>query len=70
MQKYYELTDKIWRELCLIPAPSHHEEKRVAYIQKVFDSWGIASKTDEAKNVIVEIEGETPETVVLAKLTK
>ena len=64
MQEYYELTDNLWRELCVIPAPSHHEEKRAKYIFDVLASWGIKAEIDEAKNVIVKFEGSTPETVV------
>ena len=69
MKKYYDITDKLWRELCLIPAPSHHEEKRAEYISGVIDSWGIRSETDAAKNVIVKIEGSSPEMVVFAAHT-
>ena len=64
MQKYYELTDKLWRELCVIPAPSHHEEKRVEYISRVLSDWGINAVIDDAKNVIVKFDGEKPDTVV------
>lgn len=64
MKKYYDLTDKLWRELCVIPAPSHHEEKRVKYINDTLLSWGINAEIDEAKNVIVKFEGKTLETVV------
>ena len=64
MQKYYDLVDKLWRELCIIPAPSHHEEKRAEYIKNTLISWGIEPKIDEAKNVIVEFEEKTAETVV------
>ncbi len=64
MQEYYELTDKLWRELCVIPAPSHHEEKRAEYIAEVLDGWGINAEIDEAKNVIVKTDGKSPDTVV------
>ncbi|MBR4173476.1 MAG: M20/M25/M40 family metallo-hydrolase [Clostridia bacterium] len=64
MQKYYDLTDKLWRELCAIPAPSHHEEKRAEYIKNVLASWGISSEIDGAKNVIVKIDGKSPEIVL------
>lgn len=64
MEEYYNLTDKIWRELCPIPSPSHHEGKRVEYIKNTLTSWGINSEIDGAKNVIVKIEGKSPETVV------
>ena len=64
MQEYYDLTDKLWRELCAVPAPSHHEEKKAKYISDVLASWGVKSETDAVKNVIVKIEGKSQETVV------
>ena len=64
MQKYYELADKLWRDLCVIPAPSHHEDERVKYICGVLSEWGINAEADEAKNVIVKFEGEISDTVV------
>ena len=64
MQKYYDLTDKLWRELCVIPSPSHHEEKRAKYICDMITSWGIKAEIDEAKNVLVKLDGETPEMIV------
>lgn len=64
MEEYYDLTNRIWRELCVIPAPSHHEEKRTEYIKKTFSSWDVDTEIDEAKNVIVKIEGKSPEIVV------
>jgi len=64
MQKYYDLTDKLWRELCAIPAPSHHEEKRAEYISGTLAAWGISSETDAAKNVIVRFNGKNPDIVV------
>lgn len=64
MQKYYDLTDKLWRELCAIPAPSHHEEKRAEYISDMLRSWGISSGIDEAKNVIVRFDGKSTDIAV------
>lgn len=64
MKNYYELTDKLWRELCVIPSPTHHEEKRAKYIYDTFLSWGINAEIDEANNVIVRIDGEKPEIIV------
>lgn len=64
MQKYYDLTDKLWRELCAIPAPSYHEEKRAEYISDTLASWGISSETDAVNNVIVSFRGEKPDIVV------
>ena len=70
MQEYYELTDILWRELMKIPAPSHHEERRAKYICDKLRSWGAdAVYIDEAKNVILKIDGKTKETVVFAAHT-
>ncbi len=41
------------REICLIPAPSHHEERRAAYCKEWFEkNLGIGAYIDEALNVI------------------
>lgn len=41
------------REICLIPAPSHHEERRAAYVKAWFDeNLGEGAYIDEALNVI------------------
>jgi len=41
------------KDLCLIPAPSHHEEKRAEYCKKWFDeNCGAGAYIDEALNVI------------------
>ena len=66
MQMYCELADKLWRELCVIPAPSHHEERRAKYIYDTLVSWGIDAEIDGMKNVIVRFDGENSETVVFA----
>ena len=66
MQKYYELTEKIWRDLCIIPSPSYHEEKRAEYIKNLLFSWGVDAEFDEVKNVIVKIDGKEKDTVVFA----
>ena len=39
------------RALCAIPAPSHHEERRAAFVQSWLSQRGISSSLDEAKNV-------------------
>jgi len=44
---------KIHKELCLIPAPSHHEEQRAEYCKKMLESFGAKGVyTDSALNVI------------------
>ncbi len=64
MQKYYKLANTLWRELCIIPAPSHHEEKRAEYIFNKLREWGVAAEIDAARNVIVKLDGEKSDTVV------
>ena len=45
---------KILHELCIIPAPSHHEEKRAEYCKAWFERNGITGAyIDEALNVIL-----------------
>lgn len=44
---------KLLKDLCLIPAPSHHEELRAAFCKKWFDeNCGAGAYIDEALNVI------------------
>lgn len=51
-EKYEELLE-LHRKLCVIPAPSYHEEKRAAFILKYLKDCGIGDAyVDEAKNVI------------------
>ncbi len=51
-EKFDELL-KLHRELCLIPAPSHFEDERAAYVLKYLKDAGIDNAyIDEAKNVI------------------
>ncbi len=59
---------RVHRELCGIPAPSHHEEKRAAYCEALLRSFGLSAYTDEAKNVICPIgcEGSDRITVFVA----
>lgn len=70
MDNYYALADKLWRELIIIPAPSHHEDKRAKYICDTLHSWGEKDAyIDEAKNVILKIDGQLSEAVVFAAHT-
>lgn len=39
------------RALCAIPAPSHHEERRAAFIRDWFEARGMHAEIDEALNV-------------------
>ena len=60
-----EVIDLI-RTLCAIPAPSHHEERRAAFIQDWFMQRGMHATIDEAKNVLCPMGvGETGEIVVV-----
>ncbi len=42
---------ELMRALCAIPAPSHHEERRAAFVQSWLNQRGIPSSSDGAKNV-------------------
>ncbi|HIU15517.1 MAG TPA: M20/M25/M40 family metallo-hydrolase [Candidatus Ventricola intestinavium] len=39
------------RTLCAIPAPSHHEERRAAFVRQWFEQHGMEAEIDEALNV-------------------
>ncbi len=57
------------RKMCIIPAPSHHEEKRAKFCMDFLTSFGAKNLyIDEAKNVIYEIncEGKNDITVFAA----
>lgn len=70
MKTYYDLTNKLWRELIIIPSPSHYEERRAQYICDTLLSWGLeAAYIDDAKNVILKIDGEKDEAVIFAAHT-
>ena len=60
-----EVIDLI-RTLCAIPAPSHHEERRAAFIRDWFLQRGMSAAIDEAKNVLCPMGvGETGDIVVV-----
>ena len=57
------------RDLCAIPAPSHHEEKRAEFCKKWFEDNGFTGVTiDPALNVIapVNVSGKDSVTVMMA----
>ena len=57
------------RDLCAIPAPSHHEEKRAAFCKNWFESIGAKGVfIDEAKNVVCphHVTEDGPVTVFMA----
>ena len=62
-------TIQIIRDLCALPAPSHHEELRAEYCKNWFLKNGFTDVTvDEALNVIVpvNVKAGEPLTVVMA----
>ena len=51
-----ELMYKMIEELCMIPAPSHHEEKRAEYCKARLEEWGaVGVYIDDALNVIYPV---------------
>ncbi|MBO7170213.1 MAG: M20/M25/M40 family metallo-hydrolase [Clostridia bacterium] len=59
-------THRLLKELTLIPAPSHHEDERAAYIKKWLEEIGAeGAYIDEAKNVIYKLEGENKDDAVV-----
>ena len=59
-------THALLKELTLIPAPSHEEDERAAYIKKWFEEIGAeGAYIDEAKNVIYKVEGESKDDAVV-----
>lgn len=73
VKKYIESNIAVFRktlkELCLIPAPSHHEEDRAAYCKAWFEKNGAADVyIDDALNVIFPINcnGKNDITVIVA----
>lgn len=65
----YSAMMELLKELCHIPAPSHHEEKRAEYLKAYFEKMGAkGTYIDEALNVIFPIncEGSNEITVFAA----
>lgn len=71
MKAYQELAKRLHKELCVIPAPSHHEDLRAAYCAEKLKSFGFENVfVDAAKNVICEVKaGQSDRTVVFAAHT-
>lgn len=62
-------TEQIVRDLCKIPAPSHHEELRAEYCKNWFQKNGFSDVSiDEALNVVVpvNVKDNQPLTVMMA----
>ncbi|MBR6568885.1 MAG: M20/M25/M40 family metallo-hydrolase, partial [Clostridia bacterium] len=53
------------KALCAIPAPSHHEEKRAAFIKGWFEERGMRAEVDEALNVLCPIGIDQHEDVIV-----
>lgn len=63
-EKFDELL-KLHKDLCLIPAPSHFEDERAAYVLKYLKDAGIENAyIDEAKNVICTL-GKPSEKIIV-----
>ena len=53
------------RDMCAIPAPSHHEEKRAEFCKKWFEAAGFPDVSiDEALNVVCRLPADAPDTTV------
>lgn len=66
MQENQEMAVELLRELCRIPAPSHHEERRAEFIKNWLCEQGAEGVfIDEAKNVIYPYEWEEGRPVAL-----
>ena len=46
-------TIELIKTLCAIPSPSHHEERRAAFIRDWFEQRGMHAQIDEALNVLL-----------------
>lgn len=67
--KAWEEAAQIVRDLCKLPAPSHHEELRAEYCRKWFSDNGFENVTvDSALNVLapVNMSADNPVTVIMA----
>lgn len=53
------------RQLCAIPAPSHREERRAAFIEAWYKQRGMDAYTDEALNVIYPMDVDAHEDIVV-----
>lgn len=53
------------KQLCAIPAPSHHEERRAAFIHDWLAQRGMRSTIDEAKNVLIPMGLDEHEDIVV-----
>ena len=62
----YEETVALLKELCQIPAPSNHEEKRAAWIRDWLENLGAQGVyIDEALNVVYPVNCENRNDIVV-----
>ena len=69
LENSQEELKQLIRDLCAIPAPSHHEEKRAEFCKKWFENIGAKGVfLDEAKNVVCPhyVSEDGPVTVFMA----
>lgn len=71
LKAHYDELLADFREIAVIPAPSHHEEKRAAWVKGFFERYGLKPVIDEALNVRVYFlpEGtaeDAPKEVIIA----
>lgn len=69
LENSQEELKQLIRDLCAIPAPSHHEEKRAEFCKKWFENIGAKGVfLDEAKNVVCPhyVTDDGPVTVFMA----
>lgn len=53
-----ELAYKLLKELCLIPSPTFHEEKKAEFCVEKLKNWGFDAYIDSAKNAVCPINCE------------
>ena len=58
-------TVELIKTLCAIPAPSHHEERRAAFIRDWFERRGMHAQIDEALNVLCPVGLDRHEDMVV-----
>lgn len=59
IDSHFDETKELIKQLCLIPSPSHHEERRAAFIKKWLEDAGATGVyIDEAKNVVYPVNCE------------
>ena len=49
IESAHKETIELLKELCAIPAPSHHEERRAEFVRNWFESHGLSAEIDDAK---------------------